>query len=82
MISTVPHGERIPKKTWLRCTDILAEYCRAGELFVKEGKPDSGETAERFKASEKEYNQMADAIWFAKWEKSQREEWTLIWKLR
>lgn len=78
MFQTIPHGERIPVKVWMQATDVLADYVRAGEAFVASGRPCDGPVFESFLANNEKYNQMADAIWFAKWTKEQRNEWSRI----
>jgi hypothetical protein len=74
----IPEGIPIPPKVWLRAGDVLAEYARCGAEFVSNGRPERGEIADKFRAAELEYQQMANAIWFAKIDKYQREEWSLI----
>jgi len=64
----------------LRAADIAAEYARCGESFAAAGRPADGPVADMFSRAEAEYSQMADAIWFAKWEKWQREEWERIFR--
>lgn len=80
MFLTIPHGMPIPRKVWMRATDVAAEFARCGEAFVAAGRPATGLISERFSKAEAEYSQMADAIWFAKWEKWQREEWERIFR--
>ncbi len=73
MFLTIAHGQPIPYKIWMKATDVLADYHRAGETMVA-----SGQIAADYLKAEAEYNQMADAIWFAKWTKEQRDEWERI----
>ena len=75
IIPTVPHGQPIPYKVWMKAMDVLADYHRAGEALIASS---SGEITDDFLKAEAEYNQMADAIWFAKWTKEQRDEWERI----
>lgn len=82
MFNTIPHGQPIPVKVWLRATDVAAEYARCGEAFVAAGKPKSGPLADALDRAGSEYGQMADAIWFAKWTQEQREEWSRIFDER
>lgn len=74
----IPHGQPIPLKTWARATDVLADYIRAGEKFVAAGRPANGDIAREFEKCEGDYQEMADAIWFAKMTNEQREEWARI----
>jgi len=74
----VPGGEPIPRKIWARATDILADYCRAGEAFAAAGRPRDGAIAKTFDKAEADYNRMADSIWFARWSQEQMEEWERI----
>jgi len=76
----VIRGNPIPPKVWLMATDIAAEYARRGEAFAAAGRPADGPVADMFCGAEAEYNQMADAIWFARWEDWQREEWERIFR--
>ena len=80
MFELIRGGNPIPPKVWLRATDIAAEYARYGESFAAAGRPADGPVADMFSRAEAEYSQMADAIWFAKWEKWQREEWERIFQ--
>jgi hypothetical protein len=80
MVEVIHGGNPMPPKVWLRATDIAAEYARCGEAFVAAGRPVNGPVADRFSRAEAEYSQMANAIWFAKWEKWQREEWERIFR--
>lgn len=80
MIDAIHGGKPIPPKVWLRATDIAAEYARCGESFVAAGRPMNGPVADRFSKAEAEYSHMADAIWFAKWEQWQCEEWERIFR--
>lgn len=80
MFEVIHGGNSIPPKIWLRATDIAAEYARCGEAFVSAGRPTDGPVADLFSQAEAEYSQMANAIWFAKWEKWQREEWERIFR--
>ena len=78
MIATVPGKQRVPPKIWMRATDVAAEYARAGEAFITAGRPSVGPIAENFREAEIEYNETADAIWFAAWTSEQRVEWDSI----
>lgn len=78
MFETIKGGNPIPPKVWLRATDVAAEFARCGEAFVAAGRPATGNIAAEYAKAEAAYNQMADAIWFAKWTPSQREEWRLL----
>ena len=80
MFEVIHGGNSIPPKVWLKATDIAAEYARCGEAFVSAGRPTDGPVADLFSKAEAEYSQMANAIWFAKWEKWQREEWGRIFR--
>ena len=80
MFEVIHGGNSIPPKVWLKATDIAAEYARCGEAFVSAGRPTDGPVADLFSKAEAEYSQMANAIWFAKWEKWQREEWERIFR--
>ena len=79
-IPNIPHGMPIPRKIWCQATDILVDYRRAGNTWVEMGRPYNGPLYDQFCTLEKEYNIMADNIWFAKWTKDQREEWDRIHK--
>lgn len=80
MFEVIRGGNPIPPKVWLRATEVAAEYARCGEAFVAAGRPADGPVADRLSMAEAEYSQMADAIWFAKWEGWQREEWERIFQ--
>ena len=80
MFEVIRGGNPIPPKVWLRATDVAAEYARCGEAFVKAGRPSDGPVADCFSKAVAEYDQMADAIWYAKWEQWQREEWERIFR--
>ena len=80
MFEVIRGGNPIPSKVWLRATDVAAEYARCGEAFVAAGRPSTGPVSDSFAKAEAEYSQMADAIWWAKWEKWQREEWERIFR--
>lgn len=82
MIPYIRHGSPVPYKIWMRITDILADYVRAGEEWVAAGKPINGDMYINFCANEHAYQQMADAIWFARLTGEQREEWSAISKER
>lgn len=80
MFERVPGGQPIPQKVWMRASDVAAEYARCGEAFVSAGRPVVGLVTDRFVIANAEYNQMADAIWFAKWTEEQRDEWSRIFR--
>lgn len=71
-------GIPIPPKVWARATDDLIEYRIAGKQWVDAGKPKAGPLYDEFCRTEKQYNNMADRIWFAAWTPEQREEWQRI----
>ena len=74
----VPHGQPIPYKLWMKATDAKADYCRLGEKWNKEEKPRDSELYNEFCKTEKEYNKMADLVWFGSWTDDQRKEWESI----
>lgn len=76
MFKIIRHS--IPPKVWMRATDMLCDYRHIGREWIEAGKPYIGELYDEFCRIEKENNQMADAIWFAKWSDSQRREWKRI----
>ncbi len=69
---------QVPYKTWMQTTDALADYVTAGEQWVADGRPRSGDIYTIFCAAEARYNQMADRIWYMRWTPAQREEWDRI----
>lgn len=75
----VPGTMYVPKRMWMRVMDILVEYHEAGRSWALAGKPrGSASTYQRFLRAEEEYNNMYNAIAFAKWTKEQSEEWDRI----
>lgn len=78
MITNIPHGRKIPYKTWARCTDIFSEYITTGQDWLSKGSPRSGKLFESLCSAEMSYNQMLDSIIFAKWSTEQRDEWDRI----
>ena len=72
------YGEPIPAEIWAKAIAALTAYHDAGLRWIIAQKPKSGFLYKRFCEAEKAYNQMANAIWFAKWTRDQRAEWATI----
>ena len=79
MFPKMEYGKPIPYKVWMKATDILADYIRAGQAWVEAGRIKGGPIYDMFCKAEESYNQMADAIWFASWTPEQRKEWDGIY---
>ena len=75
MFEVIHGGNPIPPKVWLRATDVAAEYARCGEAFVAAGRPSTVPISDSFAKAEAEYSQMADAIWWAKWDLNPQSFW-------
>jgi len=77
-VKRIPHGEPIPTEIWARAIATLKAHHEAGLAWIDAQRPRSGILYAQFCEAEEAYNQMANAIWFAKWTRDQRSEWACI----